>query len=57
LLLERGADVNAVAIGTTALHLAIGAGHTEMMQLLLDNEADVNAVGNCKRRWKKCGGW
>ncbi|XP_057322749.1 uncharacterized protein LOC130666094 [Microplitis mediator] len=40
LLLEKGADVNAVCPDGTSLHLAASKGHYEMIKLLLDNNAD-----------------
>eukprot|EP00955_Chlamydomonas_euryale_P005040 53794-Chlamydomonas_euryale.AAC.1 len=44
LLLERGADVNAVsAFGDTPLHEAARAGHTTTMGLLLASGAAVGA--------------
>lgn len=46
LLLERGAQVERQHhLGTTALHWAAMAGRTEMIELLLDNGADIDRVG------------
>jgi len=45
LLLDRGADVNAVSdMGETALIIASSNGHENIVRLLLDRGADVNAV-------------
>ncbi len=40
LLLERGASVNAPSASGSALHLAIGGGWDDIVQLLIDNGAD-----------------
>ncbi len=40
-LLENGADVTVPAkLGMTCLHVAVTAGHAEIVQLLLENGAD-----------------
>lgn len=46
MLLEKGASINARGgRGETALHMAIGGGHTEVVELLLaEKEVDVSAV-------------
>ena len=43
LLIEYGADVNAIGIGTSPLHWACHRGNTEMAKLLIEHGADVNA--------------
>ena len=44
LLLKNGADVNSrTASNSTALHVAAGEGHAEVVGLLLDGGADMNA--------------
>ena len=45
ILLEKKADVNARkhTDGATPLFTAAIGGHTEIVKLLLDNKADVNA--------------
>jgi ankyrin repeat protein len=47
LLAQGGADVNATNVeGYTLLHLFVAAGYnTECLEVFLENEADVNAVG------------
>ncbi|KAI1427692.1 hypothetical protein F5Y12DRAFT_736486 [Xylaria sp. FL1777] len=47
LLVQGGADVNATNVeGYTPLHLCVAAGdNTECLEVLLENAADVNAVG------------
>ncbi|KAL3262636.1 hypothetical protein ABHI18_002599 [Aspergillus niger] len=47
-LIEKGADVNANdnALGLTPLHCAAHRGHEEMVELLLDNKANINATSN-----------
>lgn len=43
LLLDHGADVNAAnQLGQTALHLATVKGHTEVVEKLLVQQADVS---------------
>jgi ankyrin len=45
LLLEHGADVNAIAgNGWTPLHIACASGREALVDLLLENGADVNAM-------------
>ena len=48
LLIEHGADPNPREIrgGQTALMWAVSEGHPEMVELLIDNRADVNAPSN-----------
>ncbi|KAI9730878.1 MAG: Ankyrin-2 [Cirrosporium novae-zelandiae] len=41
-LLKYGFDVNAIAMGSTPLHLAIQNGNEAVMQLLVDQSADTN---------------
>jgi hypothetical protein len=41
LLLSKGADVDAVHFGGTALHLAARFGRDDIMKVLLDHHADV----------------
>jgi ankyrin repeat protein len=44
LLLSKGANVDAVeGFGVTALHLAAGRGHKDVVELLLSRNADVGA--------------
>ena len=43
-LLESGADVNMKLVGTTALHLAAVTGDLELVKLLVDAGATLNAV-------------
>jgi ankyrin repeat protein len=45
-LVEEGADVNELVDGTSPLHYAATTGNTALIQLLLDNGADINAT-NC----------
>lgn len=45
-LLEQGADVNARFDGVPPLYVASQAGVTELIQLLLDNGADIDAISN-----------
>ncbi|HCB64081.1 MAG TPA: hypothetical protein DEP20_01765, partial [Fusobacteria bacterium] len=45
LLIEKGADVNAVSMLGTALTKAAKGGHKELCQMLIEKGADVNAVG------------
>ncbi|KAF7625823.1 NACHT and ankyrin domain protein [Aspergillus flavus] len=44
--IEKGADVNAQenCMGITPLHCAAHRGHEEMVELLLDNKANINAT-------------
>ena len=45
--LNDGAKVDAKeAFGVTTLHLAAGAGHKKIVELLIANGADVNAKGS-----------
>jgi len=44
LLLEAGADVNALIIGKTSLWVAVHNGHVEIVKLLLEANAEVNAA-------------
>jgi hypothetical protein len=45
LLIERGADVNAVSTkGQRPLHFAAGSGHIGMAALLLDHGAEIAAI-------------
>lgn len=44
-LLKSGADVHAVGLGMTPLHVAAAKGHVELAQLLIDYGADINAPG------------
>jgi ankyrin repeat protein len=47
LLVERGADLKEKdKVGNTALHLACLHGRDDMVQLLIDAKADVNALNN-----------
>jgi len=42
-LVDAGADVNAAGdLGNTPLHEAVGQGHREAVQFLLDHKADPN---------------
>jgi ankyrin repeat protein len=43
LLLSRGADINALSFGWTALHAAAGQGNCQMIELLLSRGADILA--------------
>ena len=43
LLLSRGADINALSFGWTALHAAAGQGNCQMIELLLSRGADIGA--------------
>ena len=44
-LLEQGALVSDRQVrGSTALHLAVAGGHSEMVTLLLDHGVDISAV-------------
>ena len=47
LLLEEGADVNAMGKYQPALHYASRKGHYELVRLLHKNDADINASGFC----------
>ena len=42
-LVDRGADVNALSHGQTPLTIAIFKGHTDIAKLLIDRGTDVNA--------------
>jgi len=42
-LLARGADPNAIKLGTTPLHIAAGHGHFDIVKILVENGANVNA--------------
>merc|ERR1712098_90512 len=46
ILLERGADVNADSEGWTAMHFAASYGRIELMELLLEFEAEIDAIDN-----------
>ena len=48
-LIQNGADVNAVNTEMTALHYALVNGHDDVAKLLIQNGADVNAVNG----WRK----
>ncbi|MCH8812506.1 MAG: ankyrin repeat domain-containing protein [Gemmatimonadetes bacterium] len=53
-LLEQGADPNAAEAGYTALHAAVLRGQVELVEVLLDRGADLNAViehGTAGRRF------
>jgi ankyrin repeat protein len=41
-LLARGADPNAIRLGTTPLHIAAGHGHFDIVKILVENGANVN---------------
>lgn len=43
LLLSRGADLNALSFGWTALHAAAGQGNCQMLEFLLSHGADIFA--------------
>lgn len=45
MLLDKGADVNAPGIYGSALQAAAGGGDRQIVWLLLDNGANVNAQG------------
>jgi uncharacterized protein len=42
-LLKSGANVQAIALGTTILHLAASKGYVEAARVLIENGADINA--------------
>lgn len=52
-LLDNGADPNIIhshqASGLPALHVAIGAGRTDVVQLLLKRDADVNLLSTAQK--------
>jgi ankyrin repeat protein len=42
LLLSKGAHVNALNVGGTALHVAASDGRDDIVKILLDHNADVS---------------
>ena len=58
-LIDLGAKVNkADAFGATALHYAARAGHFECVKLLIQNQADVNALDKKNETAQdKCAAW
>jgi ankyrin repeat protein len=46
LLIDRGCDINQAQKGWTALTLACAAGHYDIIDLLLESNADVNKPGD-----------
>ena len=44
MLIQNGADINAVAKNYTAIHCAAQNGHVDVAEVLIQNSVDVNAV-------------
>jgi ankyrin repeat protein len=51
MLLDKKADVNLKTVeGATPLHIACDIGHTDVVKMLLDNQADIHVLPDYKGR-------